>query len=148
MARMFYRYDHDIKDPKPHYRKPEKPERPLGTANIGLIKNIKGEEQGIWAKEGSTFTLYFTFDGVVDDMSLPELLREADFSFGVYDKKHHLLYSAPVIIYPEDCMASVDIVSEVDGLLKYGNYGMRLMLIIDQIAYTLFDENDGILSIN
>lgn len=144
---MFYKYDNNIKEPKPIYRPLPKPNRLVGSAYAQLLKDITGKEMGVRAPEGSAFTIYFTFDGFVEDDTLSNLLSEATFGFEILDKKHNVLLSTPVIIYPDDCMASVDIVSEYNGELSYGNYYMRLYMMIDGIFYTLFSEHDGILSI-
>ena len=61
--------------------------------------------------------------------------------------RSQLVFESPVEIYPSEQMASVTLVSEEDGPLKFGNYRMQLDMIIDDITYTLFAQNDGILSI-
>ena len=147
MTNMFDKYDRNIPEPAPTYRPPRKKDRLVGSPNVMLLKNIKGEETGVYVKEGSLFDLYFTFDGECEDCSLMELLSEAQFSFMIYDIKHHELVTSEVEVYSEQCFAKVTVASEIGGLLRYGNYYMRLEMIVDGITYTLFDENDGILSI-
>lgn len=148
MGNMFDKYDKNISEPKPVYLPPKKKDRLVGTLNVQLLKNIKGEEIGVSAKEGSAFTLYFTFDGEVEDDTLSNLLADASFGFEVLDKKHHVILSSPVYVYADDCMASVDLISEYEGTLCYGNYYMRLYMMLDGVFYTLFAENDGVLSID
>lgn len=148
MGNMFDKYDKNISEPKPVYLPPKKKDRLVGTLNVQLLKNIKGEEIGVSAKEGSAFTIYFTFDGEVEDDTLSNLLADASFGFEVLDKKHHVILSSPVYVYADDCMASVDLISEYDGTLCYGNYYMRLYMMLDGVFYTLFAENDGVLSID
>ena len=145
---MFDKYDNNIPEKKPVYRPEPIKDRLVGTTNLRLLKSIAGREIGVSAKEGSAFTIYFTFDGYVEDDILPNLLSEATFGFELLDKKHHVILSTPVIVYPDDCMASVDIVSEYNGNVSYGNYYMRLYMMIDGVFYTLFAENDGVLSID
>jgi hypothetical protein len=145
---MFDKYDNNIPEPRPEYRPKPIPDRLIGTTNVRLLKNIGKREIGVSAKEGSAFELYFTFDGYVEEGTLSELLSEASFGFELLDKKHHVVLSAPVTVYPEDCMASVTIVSEYNGIVSYGNYYMRLYMLLDGIFYTLFAENDGVLSID
>lgn len=148
MHNMFDKYDKNIPEPKPNYLPPKRKDRLVGTTNVQLIKNIKGDEIGVSAKEGSAFSIYFTFDGEVEDDILANLLAEASFGFEVLDKKHHVILSSPVYVYADDCMASVDLISEYNGTLCYGNYYMRLYMMLDGVFYTLFAENDGILSID
>ena len=148
MGNMFDKYDKNISEPKPVYLPPKKKDRLVGTLNVQLLKNIKGEEIGVSAKEGSAFTLYFTFDGEVEDDTLSNLLADASFGFEVLDKKHHVILSSPVYVYADDCMASVDLISEYEGTLCYGNYYRRLYMMLDGVFYTLFAENDGVLSID
>jgi len=148
MHNMFDKYDKNIPEPKPSYLPPKRKDRLVGTTNVQLIKNIKGDEIGVSAKEGSAFSIYFTFDGEVEDDILANLLAEASFGFEVLDKKHHVILSSPVYVYADDCMASVDLISEYNGTLCYGNYYMRLYMMLDGVFYTLFAENDGILSID
>ena len=148
MTTMFDKYDKNIAEPKPEYRRKRKKDRLVGSPNVKLLKNIKGYEIGISAKEGSAFDIYFTFDGEYKDGPLSDLLRLGIFTFKIYDKKHHEVYSAPVIIYPEKCIAQVTVISEVNENLKYGNYYMRLEMYLDGITYTLFAENDGVLSVD
>ena len=147
MTSMFDKYDNNIKEEKPRYEYCRRPDRLVGSANAQLIKNIKGDEIGVRAPEGSAFTIYFTFDGIVEDDTLSNLLSEASFGFELLDKKHHVLLTTPVCIYPDDCMASVDLISEYNGEISCGNYYMRLYMIVDGIIYTLFGEEDGVLSI-
>lgn len=148
MHNMFDKYDKNISEPKPSYLPPKRKDRLVGTTNVQLIKNIKGNEIGVSAKEGSAFSIYFTFDGEVEDDILANLLAEASFGFEVLDKKHHVILSSPVYVYTDDCMASVDLISEYNGTLCYGNYYMRLYMMLDGVFYTLFAENDGVLSID
>lgn len=146
---MFYNYDYEQKE-KPHYEPlftPGEEDRCVGTANTRLIKNKEGKEIGVEAKENSLFRLYFTFEGFVEESNLPKLLSEATFTFKVFNHRSQLVFESPVEIYPSEQMASVTLVSEEDGPLKFGNYRMQLDMIIDDITYTLFAQNDGILSI-
>lgn len=148
MHNMFDKYDKNISEPRLSYLPPKRKDRLVGTTNVQLIKNIKGNEIGVSAKEGSAFSIYFTFDGEVEDDILANLLAEASFGFEVLDKKHHVILSSPVYVYADDCMASVDLISEYNGTLCYGNYYMRLYMMLDGVFYTLFAENDGVLSID
>lgn len=145
---MFEKYDNNIPEPKPCFLPPKRKDRLVGTTNVQLLKNIKGEEIGVSAKEGSAFSIYFTFDGIVEDDTLTNLLADATFGCEILDKKHHVILSTPVYVYADDCMASIDLISEYNGVLHYGNYYIRLFMMVDGVFYTLFAENDGILSID
>lgn len=146
---MFKNYDDEKMREQhlPEYEVKRRPDRLVGTANAQLIKNIKGEEIGIRAPEGSAFSIYFTFDGFVEDMTLANLLSEAEFGFELRNHRHQTILSAPVVVYADSCMASVDLVSEKDGVLSYGNYYIYLYMVVDGLTYTLFDERDGVVSI-
>lgn len=146
---MFEDYDNEEtrKQHLPKYEIPMPVDRLVGTANAQLLKNIKGDEIGVRVPNGCAFSLYFTFDGEVEDGLLSDLLAEADFGFELRDTKHNTVLSSPVYIYPDDHMASVDLVSEKDGDISYGNYYIYLYMLVDGVYYTLFDERDGVVSV-
>jgi len=151
---MFYNYDHNIK--QEIYPMP-----PLDTANrlnncsaAKILTNVKGDELGIAAKINSKFYLYFSVWGeVIDDDSpfasetLREVLENAVLHFDVLDSKREVVAS----FEPELCEYAneirVKVYTSEEGPLKYGVYRMHLYFENEEGIYTLFSEEDGILSI-
>lgn len=142
-----YEYEETRAQHLPEYKLPIPKDSLVGTLSTDLLKDIKGNEIGVKVTNGSAFSLYFTFDGKVEDGTLSELLADADFGFELRDVKHNILLTLPVTMYPEDHVARVDLVSEKDGTISYGNYYIYLYMLLDGTCYTLFDEWDGVVSI-
>lgn len=111
-----------------------------------LLYDIKGRPLGVEARVGGRLSLYFTFEAE-SDFDLVDLLENGAFGFELLDKKHNAILSAPVSLLPDANQAQVDLVTERNGLLDTGNYYMYLYVLYNGIYYTLFDEQDGVLSL-
>lgn len=124
----------------------ERPNLATGATKATLLKTIAGRTIGVSAKVGGRLTLYFNLDS--DNKALlTTIIRTATFGFELLDRKHNVILSAPVAILADDNQVCVELFTERSGLLCYNNYYMHLYILWNGIYYTLFDENDGVLSL-
>lgn len=154
MKDMFYNYDHNI-------NKKEYPENPIYYTNKKLhttmaarkLFNVKGDELGVCAKVNSEFYLYFKVDGAAyaDDGTFEAdartILENAILHFDVLNQKREVVASFMPELSEYDSEIRVQIYTSEEGPLKYGNYKMHLYFETENGIYTLFSEEDGILTI-
>lgn len=122
------------------------PDLAIGSTKATLLKTITGQTIGVSAKVGGELSLYFTLNSE-DKALLNLIMTTATFGFEILDRKHNVILSAPVKILANDNQVGVDLFTERSGLLCYGNYYLHLYILWNGIYYTLFDENDGVLSL-
>ena len=160
MQDMFYKYDHKIAplcnecafecDPNnppqfcPLYAKQNELSH---RTCLSLIYSINNKLLGVMARENSKFRLFFPVCSIKDYHKLMEALKQAEFRFTIFNRLHKELLTAPVDVNFDSGVLSVELQSSSEGPLKAGIYRMRLDMVIDETIYTLFAENDGILSI-
>ena len=149
MSNMFEKYDKKIieKEQEELLFEPAEPDRLVGTSGARIIRDVLNREMGVALKENSFSRLFFTFDGYVDDGTLAEFLKNVEFNFNILNSRNFIVYTAPVEVYADDCMASVDVITEQEGPLKNGTYRMQLDLIYNGIVYTLYSTRDGYLTV-
>lgn len=154
MKDMFYNYEHNINrkiSPKlPVY---DMPKMINVCGNAERLLNAKGDMLGVKGKINSKFYLYFDFVGeVVDDnglfeSTLRDALANSILHFDVLDKKSEVVASFVPELSEYIDEIRVQIFTSEDGPLKYGVYRMHLYFEKEDGIYTLFSDEDGILSI-
>lgn len=143
--KMFDRYENQSFC-QPEISPAEIPDLATGSTRATLLKTIVGRTIGVSAKVGGALSLYFTLNSE-DKALLSLIMTTATFGFEILDRKHNVILSAPVKILANANQVGVDLFTERNGLLCYGNYYMHLYILWNGIYYTLFDENDGVLSL-
>ena len=156
MRDMFYNYENHIHRKKQPLLPPyEQPKTLEACGNVERLLNVKGDEIGVKGKVNSAFYLYFDFKGDayndegLREKTLWEVLSTSEIYFDVLDQKREVVAS----FTPELCENAdeirVQILTSEEGPLKYGVYRMHLYFDPGENmgTYTLFSEEDGILSI-
>ena len=155
MRSMFYNYDNNIQN-DPHKTYPENPnkypkqlDKNLNAfKGARLLKDKKDRPLGVEVSRNSVFRLYFSFEGIVDDGTIQDLLENSIIIFDILDVHHNVLLECDVEVYALYNIASVEVIaSDECNLIGGQTYKMRLHTTIDGIVYDLFSENDGILYI-
>lgn len=154
MKDMFYNYEHNInKKTSPKLAEYDQPKMLDICGNAERLCNAKGDMLGIKGKVNSKFYLYFDFFGEVTDDegffegTLRDALANAVLHFDVLDKKHEVVASFEPELSDYLDEIRVQVYTSEDGPLKYGVYRMHLYFETDEGVYSLFSEEDGILSI-
>lgn len=153
MKDMFYNYEHNVNTESPNFP-PYSKQKELNTcSNVKRLLNAKGDEIGVEGKVNSKFYLYFNIEGTVTDengefeATLREVLESANIYFDVLDSKRDVVASfVPELSYFADEIR-VQVYTSEEGPLKYGVYRMHLYFETEEGIFTLFSEEDGILSI-
>ena len=144
--KMFEKYNSKINIDSPQSDGCNCKEGGLATNSTKLIYDIKGRPLGVEARVGGKLSLYFNFESTTE-LDLADLFENGAFGFELLDKKHRTILSAPVSLLPDTNQARVDLVTERSGLLDNNNYYIYLYVLYMGIYYTLFDEQDGVLSL-
>lgn len=146
MRDMFYNYEHKIDEKEyPPMKHHDHPRDSIGVHGADLLRNIKGDVIGVKAKQNSDFSLFFYLDGTVEDGSLAQLVDEASFYLLVYGKDDEAIAEFAATKYSTDQL-EVDMGAD-DSVMPYGLYRMKLIMIYNNVTYTLFSERDAVLSI-
>lgn len=152
MKDMFYNYDYNLD--KKTYPEPliwhDCHGHAVAFAGGAVpLTNAKGDVLGLLAKRNSDFDIYFTLDDLCGDEMIARIM-DSEIICNILAKDHKVLLSPEVIKYDNHTLIAK--VHASDDTIPYGVYRVELYakvirLGVEPVKYTLFAENDGILSI-
>jgi len=154
MKDMFYNYEHHINRKNYPVTPPyDTPKSLNACGNVEVLRNAKGDEIGVKGKVNSKFNLFFRFSGdAYDDNGVFEqplryVLEDSKLYFDVLDKKRDVVASFVPELSPYADEIRVTVYTSEEGPLKYGVYKMHLYFETEEGIYTIFSDEDGILSV-
>ena len=146
MKDMFYNYEHDIdkKDfPILHFEKKHKVSE--NYHGVDYIRNAAGDILGVKSDRNSTFDVYFYLDGSVENGSIFDLVNHSQFYLEILNAKGKVINKLEAIKFSSDTLKIT--IEANDSIMPNGLYNLRLTMIYEDKAYTLFKENDATLYI-
>ena len=146
MKDMFYNYEHDIdkKDfPILHFEKKYKVSE--NYHGVEYIRNAAGDILGVKSDRNSTFDVYFYLDGSVENGSIFDLVNQSQFYLEILNSKGKVITKLEAIKFSSDTLKIT--IEANDSIMPNGLYSLRLTMIYEDKAYTLFKENDATLYI-